>query len=234
MMKKIQWKEGLSDEELSKYTIKSIVLSERNKTEAMREATRKRNKTKKFRDTIRKSRIGKKHSIESKRIMSEKRKGVPRSAKSIQMQIERQTDDASWSVGFNHLKVYIKQYKNSLIPARYITKCNFKLGIWVTTQRSRYYKNKLNTDRIKMLNSVNFIWDANEYSWDMAFSYLVTYKKDNGDCLVPQRYICSNGYALGMWAANERKKFKLYNSNKTKYSKRITSFKKIGFKLNSK
>jgi hypothetical protein len=45
--------------------------------------------------------------------------------------------------------------------------------------------------------------------WKEAFKALVTYKKEFGNCAVPQSYKTKDGLALGTWVANQRKSQKL-------------------------
>eukprot|EP00957_Ditylum_brightwellii_P032258 2443919-Ditylum_brightwellii.AAC.1 len=57
---------------------------------------------------------------------------------------------------------------------------NKSLGIWVFHQRGAYKKNTLNSDRIQQLNSIGFVWDPHEHSWNAHFHRLCAFKAQNG------------------------------------------------------
>jgi hypothetical protein len=62
-----------------------------------------------------------------------------------------------WEEAFAQLKSYVKENGNTSVPTKYITTKNFKLGAWVSNQRSR--KSILSQDRIKRLEALHgWIW----------------------------------------------------------------------------
>jgi hypothetical protein len=44
-------------------------------------------------------------------------------------------DDAEWNQGFAELKKYVSAHRDANVPAAYISSSNFKLGIWLLTQK---------------------------------------------------------------------------------------------------
>jgi len=76
--------------------------------------------------------------------------------------------DARWTEMCERLVAYKNQYKSTRVPRSY--KADQQLADWVSTQRRSYNRfrshlstdraKKLYSDRIKQLNSIGFIWNA--------------------------------------------------------------------------
>ena len=65
-----------------------------------------------------------------------------------------------WEVGYSHLVTYKNQFEDCLVPNKYKTESSFRLGIWVSQQRTNHKSDGLNDDRIRRLNELGFVWDA--------------------------------------------------------------------------
>ncbi len=63
------------------------------------------------------------------------------------------------------------------------------LGTWVGNQRAIFVKGNLDPDRQAKLNDIGFEWVVRDNStkWDERYKQLQAYKKEKGDCLVPNR-----------------------------------------------
>ena len=68
--------------------------------------------------------------------------------------------DARWTEMYDRLVAYKNKYKRTCVPRSY--KDDPQLARWVYLQRGNYNSNRscLTTDRIKQLNSIGFIWNA--------------------------------------------------------------------------
>ncbi|OEU05702.1 hypothetical protein FRACYDRAFT_204715 [Fragilariopsis cylindrus CCMP1102] len=64
--------------------------------------------------------------------------------------------DARWMEMYSKLIEHKKQNKSTAVPKRYTE--DPSLGFWVSTQRVAYYKGKLSGKRMKLLDSINFVW----------------------------------------------------------------------------
>ena len=127
--------------------------------------------------------------------------------------------DQQWEDNFNALVAYKKEFGDCLVPASFIYK-GLKLGVWVTGKRSR--KARLSEEQIARLDAIGFIWDPYTQQWEDNFNALVAYKKEFGDCLVPDKF-AYNGLTLGTWVGNQR-------SRKERLSKeQISRLDKLGF-----
>jgi hypothetical protein len=111
----------------------------------------------------------------------------------------------SWEENFEALKEYKKNYGDCNVPRHRAE--NKQLAQWVSTQRLNYRRGNLAEDRIKRLEDIGFLWELLELSWEEMFVELIEYKKNHGDCNVPQHW--AENKQLGMWVANQRKNYRI-------------------------
>ena len=113
-------------------------------------------------------------------------------------------NEHSWSTQFNRLVAYKKHDGDCNVPRRY----ERDLEIWVKKQRWLKKRGKLDLDREKELDGIEFVWNPNEHSWRTQFNRLVAYKAQHSDCNVPYRY--EPDLKLACWVdyqrASERRK----------------------------
>jgi len=95
-----------------------------------------------------------------------------------------------------------------------------KLIRWVFNQRVN--KHKLSPERIQRLDSIGFSWDPHAEQWEEAFTSLIEFKKREGHCRVPFKYITKN-IKLGNWVLNQRQ------NKESLTSDRIKRLNSIGF-----
>jgi superfamily II DNA or RNA helicase len=129
--------------------------------------------------------------------------------------------ERAWQDSFESLKKYREENSDCRVPQKY--KKDALLGKWVSTQRVKYAAGKITEKRIKQLESLGFEWDLYSVQWDEMFSSLLEFKKEKGNCRVPNRY--KNDKALGGWVSTQRKKYKL----KKITSEHIAKLESIGF-----
>lgn len=105
------------------------------------------------------------------------------------------TEDPNWEDRYHELLRFKSEYGHTRVPARY--KTNPKLGRWVMTQRRQFtvlmkgLPSALTTERMNRLNEIGFIWGLRSdpvTMWNRKFAELKAYKREYGNCLVPQRY----------------------------------------------
>eukprot|EP00434_Breviolum_minutum_P036134 symbB.v1.2.032006.t1/scaffold3782.1/size50425/3 len=109
-----------------------------------------------------------------------------------------------WVQGFEELREYKAKHGDVLVPQRYQTVGGYKLGIWVSLQRSGEGGGKLSPEHIEQLEGLGFVWDVRNQLWVQGFEELREYKAKHGDVLVPQRYQTIGGYKLGIWVKAQR------------------------------
>jgi hypothetical protein len=111
-----------------------------------------------------------------------------------------------------------------------------KLGVWVNKQRKEYESHvagspsKLSQDLVNKLNSINFIWSANESQWLEKYEELVDFRQKNADswptCIGNER-------TLGVWCSSQRSRYRksLEDNENVEEDSRYTLLKKIGFQF---
>jgi superfamily II DNA or RNA helicase len=119
-----------------------------------------------------------------------------------------------WEEGFEQLKNYRDNHGNCLVSQRFVSTGGFKLGQWVTVQRTR--QKQLMRGRKKRLDELGFIWDLNEHLWEEGFKHLTNYKENNGNCLVSSTYKTKNDFSLGQWVGVQRRKNNQLTPNRKK------------------
>ncbi len=111
---------------------------------------------------------------------------------------------AVWEENFLLLNSFKEANGHCNVPARYLE--NQILATWICTQRYDYKKHRMSQDRINKLNSIGFIWDLIDKSWENSFFKLCKFKEINGHCNVPKRY--ANDPSLARWVMTQRKSYK--------------------------
>jgi len=108
--------------------------------------------------------------------------------------------ELAWETGFKFLCTYRQEFNNCLVPDK--SQYNsFSLGTWVSKQRQR--ASKLTSGQFNRLDGLGFIWDVKTSKWEKGFQYLLAYKEEFGDCLVPRSYEHLD-YDLSAWVNRQR------------------------------
>jgi hypothetical protein len=108
-----------------------------------------------------------------------------------------------WEVGFSHLKQFADREGHCRVPASYKTDDDYRLGQWVTVQRTD--REKMEPNRRQRLEALpGWSWDALSYRWEEGFSYLTQFASREGHCRVLNRYKTDDGYWLGNLVSKQR------------------------------
>jgi len=105
-----------------------------------------------------------------------------------------------------------------------------KLAAWVAKQRFDRKKNRPILDsRATRLDELGFTWAfLDPLSWEHMFDALVDYKRQHGDCKVPQHW--SGDKRLGKWVNTQRTQLKRGKMS----AERRQQLDEIGFVWNTK
>ena len=136
--------------------------------------------------------------------------------------IEKSTQ--SWFFWYGLLQNYVEKNNTSRVNAEYITKDNHKLGQWVSTQRDKDIRKKLDKKKIDLLESLpKWSWDVKSDHFDEMFVYLKEYVDEFGNSKIHKDFKNKNGVALGKWVSAMRDRHKKdFKFNKTKkYKERV-------------
>lgn len=161
--------------------------------------------------------------------------------------------EAQWLEKFAQLKIYRREFGDTLVPRQhalgswvwwqrreYKASMEKKLegesqnlktansAIDADTTNSSPGKSGMTEERIRLLESEDFIWDPKEYLWNLRFEELREWITLNGHGAIT----CGKNYSsLELWASRQRKMYKQYrNGEKTSLTKeRIAKLQSIGF-----
>ena len=136
--------------------------------------------------------------------------------------VERTT--SSWSFWFGLLEKYIKEEGHAQVPKRYKTEDGIALGQWISTQRKNKSKGTLTPEQITALESLEeWVWDTNEFQWELHFNSLKRFIKEKGHARVPRSHKTEDGIVLGSWVSDQRKN----KSKGTLIPKRISALESL-------
>ena len=128
----------------------------------------------------------------------------------------------TWEESYLLAVNYYNEYKNLNINRNFKTddginydQYGYALGEWITYQRKIFNKNELEQDKIDKLNNIGMIWSLRR-NFDECFTMAKHYYKENGNLRIPYNFKTldgivknDNGYPLGNWLVQQRRKKKL-------------------------
>lgn len=125
--------------------------------------------------------------------------------------IEWSPTESQWENMYLLAKQYYEENGHLLIPDKYVTAENIKLGRWIGTQRYNYKECNLSEEKISLLEKIGMIWSVHDYEWMKMYDLAAAYYRDKGDLLVPNNYKTKDNISLGAWVGHQRR---LYRENK--------------------
>ena len=105
-----------------------------------------------------------------------------------------------WEQNFTELVAYKREFGDCNVVGN--SPANPTLANWVASQRQRKNNGSLRNERIQRLNEIGFVWDLKEVAWTDNFQRLVEYKRQHGDCKVPQKW--PENVQLANWVNNQK------------------------------
>lgn len=112
----------------------------------------------------------------------------------------------SWDFYYGVLSDYVEKNGEAYVPQHYVHLEKFRLGTWVSTQRAN--RQYLSDEKILKLESLSgWTWDAFDYKWNQAFALLQLELKNHDILTITNNYKLPDGFALGSWLSEQRKKY---------------------------
>ena len=110
-----------------------------------------------------------------------------------------------WDEGFSQLKKYVSQHGDTRVPQGYVSPDGYKLGQWVGWYRKLRRDNKVSQARVEKIVALpGWTWEPLSEQWEKGFSQLREYITQHGDAMVPDRYVSTDGFKLGVWVRTQR------------------------------
>lgn len=115
-----------------------------------------------------------------------------------------------WETGFRHAQEYYEKYGTVAVPVRYVCPDGYKLGAWISKQRIRRNQpdngGRLSPEQLYKLNSLGFVWNAQDAAWLEGFSHAEEYLSSLSGARWSTRYVSPDGYATGEWLRTQERK----------------------------
>ena len=110
-----------------------------------------------------------------------------------------------WEEGYRRLQDFVESKGDASVPSS-CTIDGYRLGSWVNSQRGRYAKGTLDTDRQRRLQALpGWQWNTLDEQWQEGFRQLQRFVERNGHARVSHSF-SHEGYRLGSWVAKQRAK----------------------------
>jgi superfamily II DNA or RNA helicase len=88
--------------------------------------------------------------------------------------------ETRWREGFEQLSQYQKEHKTCHVPVH--LKSGLQLRAWSAKQRAVHQAGRLPAEKVKLLESIGFVWAPVEAFWCSNFEQLVAFKKKHDNC----------------------------------------------------
>ena len=111
--------------------------------------------------------------------------------------------ELSWRQQYGEAEEFYREHGNLSIPKRYAARNGKDLGVWLQRQRVGYRSGHLAAWQVQMLDGIGMIWESAD-PWETGFQHAQEYFHTNKHLMVPNNYICADGYRLGKWISNQR------------------------------
>jgi len=128
-----------------------------------------------------------------------------------------------WDVRYHDLVEFRRVHDHCSVP--YGFRPNPSLARWVKRQRYQYSlfhegeSSAMSVQRIKVLEKIGFIWDAQRAAWERRLNQLKAYQSVNGHCNVPASFKANT--KLSAWVMYQRRHYRMLADGKastmTKY-----------------
>ena len=112
-----------------------------------------------------------------------------------------------WEEGYSRLEKFVQKNGHAMVPDNFEDTDGYFLGKWCTRQKQN--KDRLTSQKRSRLElTIGWVWNVQEYKWEEGFIHLKRFVKKKSHAGVPVRYVSPDGFNLGMWVSNQRRRRK--------------------------
>ena len=132
--------------------------------------------------------------------------------------------DKQWFENYNLSVEYYNKNGNLLVPLRYKTANNTKLGSWISHQRKSFKSGRLSKEKIELLEKIGMVWDGPSATWEEMYELARQYYEENHNLSISSTIFTYKNASLGSWIVTQRKNY----SQGRLTDKQITLLNEIG------
>ena len=115
--------------------------------------------------------------------------------------------DDPWEIGFAHAKVYADENGHLNVPVLYECEDGYKLGRWISNQRSMYtaptQSRFLTAEQISRLESLGIVWQIRELQWQEGYWHALEYMRILNGQPWKSTYLSPDGFKTGAWIRSQ-------------------------------
>lgn len=104
----------------------------------------------------------------------------------------------SWDEQYQQLVIFWEKHGHCRVPDH-----DLPLGSWVRHLRENYRKKKLDSNKIKKLEALGFVWNIPEMLWNQRYQELKVYQETYGHCRPPVKEKATQ--TLANWVIRQRR-----------------------------
>lgn len=114
-----------------------------------------------------------------------------------------------WLKRADEAETYYKAHGTLSMPNTTLFCDGVSMFQWVHQQKKLYKRGELSSYQVARLESMGIQWIKPKKvpEWDIAYSYAKQYFEENGHLFVPKKYITSDGFELGEWIWEQRRRY---------------------------
>ncbi len=113
-----------------------------------------------------------------------------------------------WEAGFAILVGFVGREGHARVTQGFVTSDGYRLGTWVSKQRSVYREGKLDIENINRLAALpGWVWDPHDAQWEIRFSEIKNFAVQAGHMSIPMGMRAADGFNLRGWVTAQRTAF---------------------------
>ena len=123
----------------------------------------------------------------------------------------------TWEVGFAHAEQYFRDHGNLMIEAGYVCEDGYRLGNWLTNQRSNHNNptqyHSMTEEQAGRLEAIGIDWNPRESRWMDGYRHAKAYLEELNDNTWQQTYVSPDGFKTGEWIRGQIRVFQRGGGN---------------------
>ena len=131
--------------------------------------------------------------------------------------------DRLWQKGYVEALAYRRAHGDLDVPATFKTETGYRLGAWITVQRSN---ERLSERRRRLLDDLGMVWKKPD-SWETRYALTKAYYDAHGNLDVPGNYVV-DGVWLGKWLNEQQQIYQGKRKGKSLTAGQIERLNQIG------